>query len=268
MPRLVSRADLARLAKVSRPALTKQCQKALAPACDGDRVDLDHPAVQSFLARHGIKDAPPARAPTKNPDRRVWVPDEQTEEHEPAQKRRRKPTRAQLEGEPLPPQPEGAGLPEDLDEMVAYLRPLQARFRTERLFRDWLIGLKIAEDIDAKRLDTAIKRGGVYPRAFVHTHILGLINGFNLRLLGDTPKTLCREIYALAKTGRPLEEAERIARQTLGKQLASVKSRVEKAIQNAGLTGDNPGRPGQPGGSGSSADDGDGSAHAKRVGRK
>lgn len=272
MPRLVSRADLARRAKVSRPALTKQCKKALAPACDGDRIDLDHPAVQSFLKAHGVEDKPPpvvsARAPTKTPKRAAWVPDEQTEVHDPPPKRRRKPTRAEIEAEPLPPQPDGAGSSEDLDELVRYLQPLRARFGTERLFRDWLIGLKIAEDIDSKRLDTAIKRGAVYPRQFVHAHILGLINGFNLRLLGDTPKTLCRELYSLAKTGRPLEEAERISRQLLGKQLKSVKSRVEIAIQNAGLTSDNPGRPGQPGGSGSGADDGDGPSDTKRVGRK
>ncbi len=268
MPRLVSRADLARLAKVSRPALTKQCHKRLADACQGDRVDLDHPAVQAFLAAHGVEDKPTDRAPTKAQIRPLPAPADPTPKPGRSQKRSRKPTRAELEGEPIPPQPEGAGSPEDLDELMEALRPLVLRFGTARVFRDWLLSLKTTEDIDAKRLDTAIKRGAVYPRAFVHTHILGLINGFNLRLLGDTPKTLCREIYALAKTGRPLEEAERISRKLLGKQLESVKSRTEKAIQNAGLTSGNPGRPGHAGGSGGGADDGDGSAHPVRVGRK
>src|SRR6185295_18342658 len=98
MPRLVSRADLARRAKVSRPALTKQCQKALAPACQGDRVDIDHPAVQAFLKAHGVEDKPaPARAPTKTAKRAVWVPDEQTEVHETPRKRARRPTRARRE---------------------------------------------------------------------------------------------------------------------------------------------------------------------------
>lgn len=268
MPRLVSRADLARLAKVSRPALTKQCQKALAPACQGDRVDLDHPAVQSFLASHGVKSAPPDRAPTKESKRAVVEPRAPTAKSEPAPSLRGKATRARREAEPIPPQPANAGTPEDLEELAETLRPLVARFGTERGFRDWLLGLKGIEDIDSKRLDTAIKRGAVYPRDFVHTHILGLINGAYLRMLGDTPKTLCREIFALAKTGRPLEEAERVTRKLIGKQLDSVKTRVDKAIQNAGLAGNNPGRSGHDVGRRPGADDGDGPPDTKRVGRK
>lgn len=233
MPRLVSRADLARLAKVSRPALTKQCQKALAPACDGDRVDLDHPAVQSFLAKHGAKSPVPARGPTKVTKRDVWVPDEQTETRETAPKRRAKPTARRRENEPLPPQPENAGTAEDLEHLAEVLRPLLDRFGTERGFRDWLLGLKDIEAIREKRLGNEETEGLLIPRDFVKTHIFGAIEGTNRRLLSDTPKTLCREIYALAKTGRPLEEAEGMARRLLGKQLESVKSKVSKALRNA-----------------------------------
>ena len=58
MPRLVSRAELARIAKISAMAITKACRTKLADACTGQRVDLDHPSVLAYLASKGI--APPA----------------------------------------------------------------------------------------------------------------------------------------------------------------------------------------------------------------
>lgn len=233
MPRLVSRADLARLARVSRVAITKQCAKGLASACDGDRVDLDHAAVQTFLAAHGAKSPSPARAPTKTPKRAAWVPDEPTETRQAGSKRTRKPTGRRREAEPIPAQPDDAGTPEDLERLAETLRPLLERFGTERGFRDWLLGLKDIEAIREKRLGNEETEGLLIPRDFVKTHIFGAIEGTNRRLLSDTPKTLCREIYALAKTGRPLEEAERMARALLGKQLDSVKTKVAKGLRNA-----------------------------------
>jgi len=48
---LVSRARFAKLAGVSRAAVTKACRKSLSPACDGVQVDAAHPAAVCYLAR-------------------------------------------------------------------------------------------------------------------------------------------------------------------------------------------------------------------------
>lgn len=278
MPRPVSRADLARLLGVSRPAITKRCARDLAPACDGDRVDLDHPAVKAAAMARGIKipKAPPPApprpiavaaatddAPTAKPKLgalRLVVPTAAAapELSEPA-----KPTGRRREREPLPQQPDNAGTPEDITELGLLLRPLVARFGTERGFRDWLLSLKDIETITGKQLENARTQGFLIPRDFVKTHVFGAIEGTNRRLLSDTPKTLCRELYALAKSGAPLEDAERMARKLLGKQLETVKSRVVRALRNAGS--DN-GSSELARGAVRSSDDRDGPDDAERVG--
>lgn len=57
----VSRATLAKMAGVSRAAITKACRTQLAPACIGPRVDIDHPSTKEYLSNR-------TPAPTKVPD--------------------------------------------------------------------------------------------------------------------------------------------------------------------------------------------------------
>src|SRR5262245_49723484 len=93
MARLESRSELARIAGVSPAAITKACKGPLAAACDGRRVDLDHPAVRAYLAATGRsagaptanrKSAPtPPSAPTASTDT-----EEQPEESEPTDRPR------------------------------------------------------------------------------------------------------------------------------------------------------------------------------------
>jgi hypothetical protein len=268
MSNWVSRADLARLLSVSPPYVTKKCQGGWAPACRDKRVDLDHPVIAAALAAKGVTTPVIDRASTKPAKRALVRPSAPTAKPEPAPKRRPKPTSDDSDEQMLPPQPPGAGNPDDIAALNAALRPLKDRFGSVRLFRDWLSSLKDIEMIEAKHLDTSVKRGAVYPRDFVHAHVYGLIDGGNKRLLGDLPKTLCREIYALARTGRPLEESERLTRKLVGKQLQNVRNSVDKAIKSADDAGGHSERPGQPLGGDDGADRRDGATHAKRVGRK
>lgn len=57
----VSRAGLAKLAGLSRAAITRAARAALAPAVVGARIDVTHPAAAAFLARHGVAAADVAR---------------------------------------------------------------------------------------------------------------------------------------------------------------------------------------------------------------
>lgn len=53
--RLISRSALARLADVSRAAVTQAARGRLAPARVGERIDLEHPAAIAFLAAHKVE---------------------------------------------------------------------------------------------------------------------------------------------------------------------------------------------------------------------
>jgi hypothetical protein len=64
---LVSRAALARLAGVSRAAITKACRGPLLAAVASDLVDLNHPAVVAYLARRRSSLAQPT-PPTATPE--------------------------------------------------------------------------------------------------------------------------------------------------------------------------------------------------------
>ncbi len=60
---LITRSRLARMAGVSRAAITKACRGPLAGAVVSDRVDLDHPAAADYIARKLAPSAPSTPAP-------------------------------------------------------------------------------------------------------------------------------------------------------------------------------------------------------------
>ena len=61
--------------------------------------------------------------------------------------------------------------------------------------------------------------GKLIPRDGVRTHVFGAVEGANRRLLRDAPKTIARRLYAMAKSGASVEEAEQVVREIVGSQL-------------------------------------------------
>lgn len=233
MARPVSRAELARLAKVSKAAVTKQCGKALAPALIGDRVDLDHPLVVAFLREHGVDLPSPDRAPTGTKKRAAAPPTDPTLAPARPQRRIAKPTAPRPNDAPDGAE-FGGGDSEELEEIADIIRPLVERFGTKRGFRDWLLALKEIEAIREKRLNNEEAEGLLISRDLVRTHVYGRIEGCNRRLLGDVPKTLTRRVYALAKNGTAIEEAEAVVRELLGSQLDPMKIAVDRTLNARG----------------------------------
>jgi hypothetical protein len=222
---------------ISRAAVTKRCATTWAAACIGDRVDTDHPLIQAAAANRGVALPKPARAPTKVEKAPAAAATEPTEGSKAFKSRGPKPTRLRHEEPPeLPPQPEEAGSLDDLDGLALQAKPLVDRFGSSRAARDWVIFQKDLQTTIGKSLDNAQTRGQVISREFVRSHLIGLIDGMTSRLLADTPKTLCRQLYALARSGAPVEEAEKMTRQLLGKQIGSVKTQVEKSVLQGGDT--------------------------------
>lgn len=235
MARLISRSELARLAKVSPAAITKACKAQLAPACVGKRVDLDHRATKKYLASKGA--SPPA--PTAPPDPPTKAPAAPTTERRTSKKGpapepadRRRPARKQKLPEPGELDAELSA--DDVEDLLGLtLRDILERFGTKTAFKDWLVAVKTIADIREKELKSDETEGRLIDRELVKTHVFGAIEAGNRRLLGDSPKTIARRLYALAKSGAPVEEAEKVVREIISSQLKPVKTTAARVLRNA-----------------------------------
>jgi hypothetical protein len=232
--RLISRAELARRADVSKAAITKRCAKDFVPALVGEKLDLDHPVIQSFLSDRGVSTPAPARAPTKGRKSTAAAAGAPT---------------AGLVDAPLdqlatpayrpdlpPDDPRRAfspGSPEDLEYLTTLLDPLVRYFGTDEGCKNWMIALREKENIRAKRLDNEETEGLWIPREFVVVHILSLLEETNKRLLGDMPKTLVRRLFALANSGATTTDGEREAREAVSSHLDAVRQKISKTIRDA-----------------------------------
>lgn len=231
MARLVSRSELARLARVSPAAITKACKAQLAPACVGKRLDLDHSAVAKYLAAKGAS-APAPTTPATSTKKRTTKPTARR----PAPKSPTKsaaasrPKGARKPKLPLPNDVDG----EDVDDLLGLtLLEIVERFGTKTAFKDWLTARKTIADIREKELKSDETEGRLIERDLVKTHVFGAIEAGNRRLLGDSPKTIARRLYALAKSGAPLEEAEGVVREIISSQLKPVKATAVRVLRNA-----------------------------------
>lgn len=260
MPRPASRVELSRIFGVTRAAITKQCKGKWAAACDGSRVDLDHPLIVAAALKKGVDLGVPARAPTPTAKERGAGGSAPTKadvsgEIPPPEPTKRRPG---AEKKPdLPTQPDDAGSESDLDFIARTLDPLMPRFGTGQGLKDWASGRNIVETVRGKMQVREIARGRLVPREFIEMHVLSLIEGTQQRLLTDTARSLTRDLYARARSGAPLEEAEKSVRLIIGKQLDGLKTKAAALIRNAGTGRDNAERSGMAGEPGRESDDRD-----------
>ena len=215
MPRLISRADLARLAKVTGAAVTKACRKQIADAVVGDRIHLDAPSVIAYLKTKGA--CPPADLGKPKPAGRARGTDGAPTK--PAVPRRIP---------PAPPPDDGVDLAKYADMT---LRELVRQFGTDRGFKDWLEARIKIETAREKRLANDEADGRLISREGVRAHVLGVIEACFRRLLQDTPRTLAMKLLGAAKGGATVEEAEQIVRDFVSSQLTPMKESAARALR-------------------------------------
>lgn len=227
MPRFVSRAELARLAGVSAAAITKACKGQLAMACEGKRIDLDHEATRRYLdAKVGSVQSGAMEASSSAERPRRSRPRAPEPEQEPAVDEEPDAARFATALEHLDPS--------DIDGMEDLtLREITARFGTVLAFKDWLDARKKLVDIREKDLRNAETQGVLISRDLVEHHVFGAIENANRQLLADSPKTITRRLFAMARSGAPLEEAERVVRDIISSQLRPVKATAARVLRNA-----------------------------------
>jgi hypothetical protein len=239
VPKLVSRAELSRIAKVSDVAISKACKKALAPACVGTRVDLDHPAVAAYLERRAppAEPTPAPKAASKGaarptatrpkPPKQASVPPPSR----PGPDREQPPQRIASAPPPRHPRP-----PEHIEDIEAYghmsLHEITQRFGSMTAHADWLDMRKTQVDIREKEIKTGVLEGKLVPRDWVMTHVFGALERAFKQLLQDAPKTIARRIYGMAKAGASTEEAEKVLREIISSNLRPAKESAARAARH------------------------------------
>lgn len=255
MSRLVSKADFAKIAGSSRSAITQSVKtKALAPAVVGDRVDIDHYAAREYLKRHGVLD------PDNSPHCRADFTPTPVTAYRPAPRPKPPPPPPPLppvvsDGLPkpvpmAPPSPPAGPPPAQMPvsisaevdvaavEVPPDLEPVKhmtlvgliSKFGTSRRFKDWLDALSKLEGVHAKRLANERAEGKLIPRDPVRAVVFGAIDSTFRRFLTDAPKTTARRIFAMAKAGCTLEEAEAEVRKINSALLKTVKRPAQRVL--------------------------------------
>lgn len=225
MPTPVSRADFSRRAGVSDAAISKWAKGPGAAALVGSRIDVDHPAARAYLASKGAAPTPRAKAVRKTPAKPTGV-------------RRAPPLPGESpERAPREKAPPVETLPSDFEKLDDFadltLRDFCERYGSAQGAKDWLDARKKIADIREKDLKNSETDGRLIERDLVKVHVFGAIESANRQLLGDSPKTMARRLYALAKSGAPIEEAERVIRDLIGSQLKPVKATASRVLRNA-----------------------------------
>jgi len=240
MAQLLSKTELARLAGVTKAAITKAAVKQFPAALVGPRVDVDHADVQRYLAgrARGATNAAqsasePASEPTAERPSTKAIPEQHGAGFEP--------TTASKPAPPsLPPDPDATHRdtkPEDIERYAHMtLEQLTRKFGTATAFTDWLTARKRISDIREKDLKNDERAGRLIPRELVRTHVFSHIEAANRRLLQDAATTIARRIYAAAKGGKPVEEAEAIVREIMSSQLRPVKASAARALREGPST--------------------------------
>jgi hypothetical protein len=235
----ISRAEFARRCGVSKPAITNACKKELAPACVGDRIDVDHESARAYMARKGVRlgemvsavpvAAAPAAAPTKGRKNAASVAGA------PTTGRQRKQPRAATTPAPGPSPDVGSPLPgssDDLEDLANALRPFLERFGTDESFKLWLGALKEIELIREKRLKNEETEGRLISRELVKVHVFGAIEAANKRLLADAPKTVASRLFEIARSSTgSLEQGERLVRDELASHLRPLKATAARNLR-------------------------------------
>jgi hypothetical protein len=211
---LVRKARIAELAGVSPKSVTIACRNGLRKAVVDKMVDLNHPEVQKYIAKHSVNKT----KDYKTPNQRL--------------KERTKPQPVMTDFNTLPSF-QGLG-DEEISQMVDKpLREIVLLYGNEERYKTWLESFKKVIEAQTKQLDLAHKRGELIRRDLVEKHMLGYWDGLQERLLNDAPKAITARLYALFNSGGDIETAEEVAREVISKHIKGAKEKTKRTLANA-----------------------------------
>jgi hypothetical protein len=227
MPRLISRADMARLAKVTGAAITKASRKQFAAAMVGDRIHVDHPDAVAYLATRGAK--PPTDHGKTKPAKPVPSrPGAKTPAAKTARRGSGAPTARGRKADDSEPELDVAKYGH-----LTYSEIVR-KFGTQRQFRDVLDAVIKIQTAREKKLNNDEADGRLISKEGVRAHMFGAIESCFRRLLQDTPRTMAMQLLTAAKAGITLEEAETLIRGLIASQLTSMKESAARLLRDGG----------------------------------
>jgi hypothetical protein len=201
MPRVVSQSAFAKMAGVSRGAVTQALDGRLKPAAVGRRVDADHPAAIEYLQNQ--QTTPIEMTPEERDMFEKWAP----------------------------------GTPQTASDIARVknksIVEVVKQHGTQFQYFEWLKALKLIEDVTTSKLKNEQTTRGLISRELVEGHVMGLIDASWRKLLTDSAKNIAHRTHSLVKSGAEPEELEAAVREILSSQLKALKTKAIKTLKNA-----------------------------------
>ncbi len=216
--RYVSRSQLARMAGVSAAAVTMACNKTLQGAVFGRKVDIEHPDVVEWLK---VDRSAGNKAPRKKKD---VVPVEKKRGQAAFQQKKRDQSLQNIS--------DMSGMDVDMFGNMT-INQILSQFGTETAFGEWVKMTKVLEEIREKRIKNAKTQGELISREYVRTHMFGLIEIVNTRLLNDAPVSLAARVSQLVRAGEDDKSVEDFIRSEISTHIGALKSRMTTAVKHA-----------------------------------
>jgi len=226
--KLISRADLARLAGVSNGAITRVCKTHLSAACQDDLIDATHPLVQAYIAKADLKRGPRSdRGTGKVGGSAAKSVARPTTKRKAGRKSRYAPT----EGRPEAPAPklDEFGFCAAIQDLTA--KEISERYGSNRNYVVWLDAYQKQQRARDLYIKNDESEGRLVARELVQVHIFGMIDALFRKLVTDVPTTLAAQLYGLAKAGSSLEQGKALAKEILAKQLLPAKVRAARVLR-------------------------------------
>ena len=233
--KLKTRAEFARICGVTSAAITWACRTKLAPACHGDRIDIEHPTAVEYRKRQRAKK--PTRRPSKArgksklakspPKSRAATPPKPNPKGA-GRKRRSSSTAEPPPDVAAPPLDENGFCPE-IEDLRA--KEISERYGTSRAYVDWLDAYQKQQRGRELYLKNEQTEGSLISRELVRAHVFGMIDALFRRLVTDVPKATAAELFVLAKSGSSLEHGKRKAKELIEKQLKPAKARIVRVLK-------------------------------------
>lgn len=215
--RLIKKTEFAEQANVSRAAVTKACDKALAAAVVGKLIDIDHPDAIAYIRSKQVKK-------TKTPTKKATKP--------------RAKAKPKTVAAPEPPEPadEGSHFSEDddlRDVLHLTLAEILERHGTSGQFKTFVDAKKTIVDVQTRVVKLAQLEGTLVSRDLVKVGVIDPIDAAHRKLLTDGAKTIARRVTAMNSGGRPLEDCEDFVKDQIASFIRPMKAKVARSLKSA-----------------------------------
>ncbi len=201
--RLVSKAELARLAGVTPQSISSAVKRGLKSAVFGKKIDLNHPAAVAYLAGrpglgNGVEEGIDDHAAPAN---KVSVPQDMSDDV-------------------------GSFMDMTLTEILT-------TFDTVSGFQSWLKSIKLIADIMDRRIRIDERSDKLIPKKMVVDAIINPVETAHIGLLRDGAVTIAVTVNRMSKAGSSEAEMRKAVQSILSGFISGLKESMAVAINNA-----------------------------------